>query len=61
MSPAVVLAIGAIGGVGAIARFLLDGAVSSRLGRRFPFGPTTPRRAPGFTVTDTPPSTTWAP
>ena len=38
MSPAVVLAIGAIGGVGAIARFLLDGAVSSRLGRRFPFG-----------------------
>ena len=38
MSPAVVLAIGAIGGVGAIARFLLDGAVASRLGRRFPFG-----------------------
>ena len=38
MSPAVVLAIGAIGGAGAIARFLLDGAVSSRVGRRFPFG-----------------------
>ena len=26
-----------------------------------PFGPTTPSRAPGFTVTDTPPSTTCAP
>jgi CrcB protein len=38
VSPAVVLAIGAIGGAGAIARFLLDGAVASRLGRRFPFG-----------------------
>ena len=38
MSPAVVLAIGAIGGVGAIARFLLDGAVSQRAGRSFPWG-----------------------
>jgi CrcB protein len=38
MSLAVVLGIGAIGGLGAIDRFLLDGAVASRLGRRFPFG-----------------------
>jgi CrcB protein len=38
VSVAVVLGIGAIGGLGAIARFLLDGAVASRLGRRFPFG-----------------------
>jgi CrcB protein len=38
MSPAVVLCVGLIGGVGAIARFLVDGAVSARLGRRFPFG-----------------------
>ena len=29
---------GLIGGTGAIARFLLDGAVSARAGRRFPFG-----------------------
>jgi fluoride exporter len=27
-----------LGGLGAIARFLLDGAVASRLGRAFPFG-----------------------
>jgi CrcB protein len=33
-----VLAVGAIGGAGAIARFLLDGAVSERVGRDFPFG-----------------------
>ena len=38
MSAAVVLAIGALGGVGAIARFLLDGAVAGRLGRAFPYG-----------------------
>jgi CrcB protein len=38
VSVAVVLGIGAIGGLGAIARFLLDGAVASRVGRRFPFG-----------------------
>lgn len=29
---------GLIGGLGAIARFLVDGAVSQRLGRAFPFG-----------------------
>jgi fluoride exporter len=34
----IVLAIAAVGGLGAIARFLLDGAVSSQLGRVFPFG-----------------------
>ena len=38
MSLAIVLGIGAIGGLGAIARFVLDGAVASRIGRRFPFG-----------------------
>lgn len=32
------LAIGVAGGLGAIARFLLDGAVSARLGRGFPYG-----------------------
>ena len=31
-------AVGAVGGAGAIARFLLDTAVAGRLGRRFPFG-----------------------
>jgi CrcB protein len=38
MSLAVVLGIGLLGGAGAIARFLLDGAVSSPRGRRFPWG-----------------------
>ena len=38
MSPALVIGIGLVGGAGAIARFLLDGAVSARLGRDFPFG-----------------------
>jgi fluoride exporter len=33
-----VIGIGLIGGVGAIARFLLDGAVASLAGREFPFG-----------------------
>jgi CrcB protein len=32
------LAIGVTGGLGAIGRFLLDGAVSTRVGRGFPFG-----------------------
>jgi fluoride exporter len=31
-------AIAVLGGLGAIARFLLDGTVASRLGRTFPFG-----------------------
>jgi CrcB protein len=38
MSLAVVLGVGMLGGAGAIARFLLDGAVSSLSGRRFPWG-----------------------
>jgi fluoride exporter len=38
MSLAVVIGIGLLGGVGAIARFLLDGLVSERAGREFPYG-----------------------
>ncbi len=33
-----VLGLGLLGGLGAIARFLLDGQVSDRVGREFPFG-----------------------
>ena len=38
MSVALLLGIGLVGGLGAIARFALDGAVSRRVGRAFPFG-----------------------
>jgi CrcB protein len=38
VSPLVVLAVGIVGGAGAIARFVLDGAVAGRLGRAFPYG-----------------------
>lgn len=38
MSAIVLLGIGVVGGLGAIGRFLLDGAVSGRLGREFPYG-----------------------
>ena len=38
MSVAVLVGIGVLGGVGAIARFLLDGAVAGRVGRSFPWG-----------------------
>ena len=38
MSAPVLLAVGVVGGLGAIARFALDGAVSARLGRQLPFG-----------------------
>lgn len=38
MNVGVVLAVGALGGVGAIGRFLLDGAVSARTAGGFPFG-----------------------
>ncbi|MGH2947392.1 MAG: fluoride efflux transporter CrcB [Solirubrobacteraceae bacterium] len=38
MSVAVLLGVGVLGGVGALARFLLDGSVAARLGRSFPFG-----------------------
>jgi fluoride exporter len=34
----VVIGLGALGGLGAIARFLLDGGVGRRLGREVPFG-----------------------
>jgi CrcB protein len=38
MSAGVLLGVGLLGGAGAIARLLLDGAVARRLGRAFPFG-----------------------
>jgi CrcB protein len=38
VSVVVVLGIGILGGAGAIARFLLDGTISGRLGRAFPYG-----------------------
>jgi CrcB protein len=38
MSFPLVVGIGLIGGVGAIARFALDGAVSRRIGGAFPYG-----------------------
>ena len=38
MSGFAVIGVGLLGGVGAIARFVLDGAVSGRLGREFPYG-----------------------
>lgn len=38
MSVAVLLAIGVLGGIGAISRFLLDGVIAGRLGRDFPYG-----------------------
>ena len=38
MNVGVLLAVGALGGLGAIGRFLLDGAVSARIAGSFPFG-----------------------
>lgn len=38
MSPLVWVGVVVIGGCGAVARFAVDGAVGSRLGRAFPFG-----------------------
>jgi len=38
MSVLAVLGVGLVGGLGALARFLLDGAVTGRAGRGFPFG-----------------------
>ena len=38
MSALVVIGVGLVGGLGAVARFALDGAVDSWLGREFPFG-----------------------
>lgn len=38
MSFALLVGVGLLGGVGAIGRFLLDGAVGGRVGREFPYG-----------------------
>ena len=38
MSLAITLAVGVIGGLGALARFTVDGVVAGRAGRSFPFG-----------------------
>ena len=38
MTRPLLIGVGLVGGAGAIARFLLDGAVAGRLGRDFPFG-----------------------
>ena len=38
MSPLLLLAVGALGGVGALARFLVDGAVAERVPGGFPAG-----------------------
>ena len=38
MSLLVAVGVGLVGGAGAVARFLFDGAVTRRLGRSFPFG-----------------------
>lgn len=38
MNVVVVFGIGLVGGVGAIARFVLDGGVAGQLGREFPYG-----------------------
>jgi CrcB protein len=34
----IVLAVGLVGGAGALVRFLLDGTLAARLGRGFPYG-----------------------
>ena len=38
MSPLVWLGVGLLGGIGALARFLLDGLIAGRLGRDLPVG-----------------------
>jgi CrcB protein len=38
VTPLVVVGVGLLGGAGAVARFLLDGAVASRVASAFPFG-----------------------
>jgi CrcB protein len=38
VSALVLAGVGVLGGAGALARFLLDGAVASRTGRDFPYG-----------------------
>jgi CrcB protein len=50
MTLVVVLGIGLVGGVGAIARFVLDGALSARFGRAFPFGTLAVNLSGAFTL-----------
>ena len=38
MSLIEVIGVGLLGGVGAVARFVLDGGIAERLGRAFPYG-----------------------
>jgi fluoride exporter len=38
MSVAIVVGVGCVGGVGAVARFAVDGAVAAKAGRDFPYG-----------------------
>jgi CrcB protein len=38
VTPLIVVAVGLVGGMGAVARFALDGLVADRAGREFPFG-----------------------
>lgn len=38
MSASLLVAVGVLGGIGAVTRFLLDGAVSRRVARAFPYG-----------------------
>jgi CrcB protein len=38
VTPVIVIAIGLVGGMGAIGRFALDGLVTARAAREFPFG-----------------------
>jgi CrcB protein len=38
MSVVIVFGVGLVGGVGAIARFALDGTIAGRVGREFPYG-----------------------
>ena len=50
MSALVVVGIGLVGGLGAVARFLLDGAVSRRVGRGFPWGTLTVNLSAAFVL-----------
>jgi CrcB protein len=50
VSLAVVIGVGLLGGVGAVGRFLLDGAVSSRARRSFPWGTLTVNLSGAFVL-----------
>jgi CrcB protein len=50
VSPLLVVGIGLVGGLGAIGRFLLDGAVSQRAGRGFPWGTLTVNLTAAFAL-----------